>query len=282
MPIHFSPVIAAKLRGNSSFSVHAVDLAALRYIGLPVVVLDEFRVRGRPFTPHPHAGFSAVTYVFEDSPGSLRSRDSLGNDIVVGPGGIVWTQAGNGMLHHEVPADSDNELHGLQLFVNLSARNKFVAPRMLHLGRTEVPEWWSSNGDRVRVVVGEYGGVTSPLAPAEPFTFLAVDMCCGITFDLQESHTALVYVVAGDVLIHTEDSERMISADHALALHGGSGRVTFGAVQPARFFILSGAAIHEPVVLGGTFIMNERWQIADALARFRAGQMGKLAPLPGQ
>jgi redox-sensitive bicupin YhaK (pirin superfamily) len=84
---------------------------------------DEFRVTGRPFPPHPHAGFSAVTYVLEDSEGKLRSRDSLGNDLVTGPGGIVWTQAGSGLIHEELPADSNRELHAVQVFVNLSSRN---------------------------------------------------------------------------------------------------------------------------------------------------------------
>jgi redox-sensitive bicupin YhaK (pirin superfamily) len=61
--------------------------------------------------------------VFEDSKAALRSRDSLGEDVVVGPGGIVWTEAGRGVMHEELPA-SDDELHGLQIFVNLSAKNK--------------------------------------------------------------------------------------------------------------------------------------------------------------
>jgi pirin-like protein len=75
----------------------------------PVLVFDDFRVRKLPFSPHPHAGFSAVTYVLEDSQRGLRSRTSLGNDIVVGPGGIVWTQAGRGVIHEEAPADADRE-----------------------------------------------------------------------------------------------------------------------------------------------------------------------------
>lgn len=96
----------------------------------PIAVLDDFRVRGEPFPPLPHAGFSAVAYVFEDSQSGLRSRDSLGDDVVIGPAGIVWTQAGSGVIHHEIPA-SDGDLHVLQLFVNLSAKNKLIAPQML-------------------------------------------------------------------------------------------------------------------------------------------------------
>ncbi|MDW4800158.1 pirin family protein, partial [Escherichia coli] len=84
---------------------------------------------------------------------------------------LVWTQAGSGVVHHEVPAD-DRELHGLQLFVNLSAKNKLVEPRMLRLQGGDVPEWHGEDGDRVRIVVGAYDGRLSPLVPVEPFTFL--------------------------------------------------------------------------------------------------------------
>ena len=73
MSIQFSPVIAAQERGTGgAFSVKALDLAGAGDDSSPVIVLNDFRVRGRPFPPHPHAGFAAVTYVFEDSPGGLR------------------------------------------------------------------------------------------------------------------------------------------------------------------------------------------------------------------
>ena len=100
MSIEFSRVIAARAQGSgSNFSVKRIELHELGERASPVVVLDDFRVRDRPFPPHPHAGFSAVTHVFEDSQSGLRSRSSLGDDAVVGPGGIVWTQAGSGVIH---------------------------------------------------------------------------------------------------------------------------------------------------------------------------------------
>src|SRR5271165_1281061 len=88
MSIQFSPVIAAKQRPLPGFSsLLYVDLDTLGVPASPVAVLDDFRVPGLPFSPHPHAGFAAVTYVFEDSPGDLRSRASSGADLTVGPGG---------------------------------------------------------------------------------------------------------------------------------------------------------------------------------------------------
>jgi len=277
--VQFSPVVAAKKRGSGMFSVKAIDLESLGECASPIVVLDHFRVCGQPFTPHPHAGFSAVTYVFEDSAAALRSRDSLGNDIVVGPGGIVWTQAGSGVIHHEVPAEADRELHGLQIFVNLSARNKLLAPRMLRLARGEVPEWRSEVGDRVRVFAGSFEGVGSPLVPAEPLDLLEVRLRRAIAFTLREDHNALVYVIEGTIVVRADGRAQEVASEHAMALHGDGGRVTLAALQPAHVVILSGAAIREPVMVDGPFIMNERSQIEAAIARYRAGSLGRLEPL---
>ena len=102
------------LPGFSSFL--SFDLDALGVSASLVAVLDDFRVLGLPLCPHPHAGFAAVTYVLEDSPGDLRSRASSGIDIVVGPGGIVRTHAGNGVVHDEVPAVPGREVHEIQIF----------------------------------------------------------------------------------------------------------------------------------------------------------------------
>ena len=245
----------------------------------PVVLLDDFRVTGRPFGPHPHAGFSAVTYVFEDSEGDLRSRSSLGDDLLIGPGGICWTEAGSGVIHEEVPADPARELHGVQIFINLTARNKLTAPRVLALDRSEVPEWRSEAGDRVRVVVGSFERLSSPLVPAEPLNLLDVDLPGEISFSLQDGHNAVAYVLTGDILVRADGREPKVPGGHALVLHGG-GRVTFEACQPAHFLILSGAEIREPIFIEGSFIMNEPSQIAAALVRYRDGAMGHLAPLP--
>ncbi len=278
MPIQFSPVAAARKYGSSGFSVKAVDLYALGTPGAPIAVLDDFRVRGRPFPPHPHAGFSAVTYVFDDSKSGVRSRDSLGNDVIVGPGGIVWTQAGSGVMHEEQPADPDRELHGLQIFVNLSAKNKLTPPRMLRLAKADVPEWRSKAGDHVRVVVGAFRGVSSPLVPVEPFTLLDVKLQREISLPIHATHLALAYVLDGEVSIGAEGRQETVSAGQALALHGGVGSEIFASTKPAHVVIMDGPEINEPVLRHGPFIMNDPAQIEAAAARYHSGAMGRLEP----
>lgn len=279
MAIRFSPVLPSRPSASGgTFSVQAIDLSALGDWGSPVLVLDHFRVTGRPFPPHPHAGFAAVTYVFEDSPGGLRSRDSLGNNVVTGPGGIVWTEAGRGLLHEEVPAETSRELHAVQIFVNLSSKNKLVAPRLLRLEGSEIPEWRSIAGDRVRALVGSFYGARSPLIPSEPFSLFDARVQDEISFILPEAHVSLIYVVSGHARVHTEDQASVeLEGEQAVAVRG-SGRVSVHSIRPAHVLILQGAEIREPRFEYGGFIMNDRAQAVAAIERFRSGQMGQLEP----
>ena len=302
MSIQLSPVIIPKAPGHGPagrpqgaglnipphvranlgvLSVQMLDFHEQVELASPVVFLFHSRQRGGDFAPHPHAGCSAVSYVFEDSQTGLRTRDSLGNDFVIDPGGIAWSQAANGVIHEELPAQADRELHGVQIFVNLSSKNKLVSPQVFHFSASEVPEWRSDAGDGVRVVVGSFEGVSSPLVPAEPFTLLDVALRREIAFHLPTAHNALVYLLIGTVLIRAEGHEQEVAGGQALALHGidNGGRVTISAVQPAHFLILSGAEIREPVLMNGNFMMTEQTQIEAAIARYRAGDMGHLAPL---
>jgi len=281
MSIQISRVVKTDKRGDGDqFAVKSIDVNKLGPGASPIALLDDFFVKGRPFGPHPHAGFSQLTYVFEDSRGGVRSRDSLGNDIVVGPGGIVWTQAGRGMLHQEVPADPVGGLHGLQVFVNLSARNKLITPQVFHLSKESVPEWKNDAGDRVRVVTGTFSNIASPLVPAEPCTFLDVELRREIEFDLVEKRNALVYVLTGDLRVSAGNRERLLHDGSAVAIYGDSGCVTFTAERDVHFVLLSGIDLREPALAQGPFIMNSRSEIEDAYARFRTGGMGRLEALP--
>lgn len=278
MAIELSATIDAKvLSDGRSFSVRGINLEPLGKTASPVLVLDRFHVTGRPFSPHPHAGFSPVTYVLDDSPGELRSRDSLGNDLITGPGGLVWTQAGSGIIHEELPASPRRELRGIQLFVNLSARNKLSAPRMFRIAGDEVPVWCNDSGDRIRVVVGAYEGVASPLIPPEPFSFLDARIVNQVSFNLIEGHNAIAFVLDGAVVLEAANQKRRLTADQAMAL-SGDGAVTLKAHVPAHLLILSGRRIDEPIVSEGPFIMNDSSQIRAANQRYLSGTMGRLVP----
>ena len=278
MPPRFASVLDVQPRSiGRNFSALSLELEPLGERVSPIVVLDDFTVSAPIFGPHPHAGFSAVTYVLEDSPGALRNRDSLGNEIIMAPGGIVWTQAGSGMLHEELPAQAGRPVHGLQIFVNVKSRNKFEPPRVHTLEAGRVPEWGSADGTRVRVVVGAFGGIASPLVPIEAFNLLDVQLKDDWSFNLPRDHNALLYVLKGGVTARAAGRDQLVGSQQALAIEG-AGHVTIAAVHPSHFVLLSAAAIREPMVVHGPFIMNEPSQVEAAMMRYRSGAMGRLAP----
>ncbi|BEU98558.1 pirin family protein [Acidovorax sp. DW039] len=278
MALQISAPLHGRVHSSPLFSVNSLPLHAMGESTSPLVMLDDFRVSGRPFPPHPHAGFSAVTYVWEDSATGLRSVDSLGHDVQVGPGGIVWTQAGRGVLHQEAPAVSGRELLGVQFFVNLSSAHKLSAPQTLWLDAAQVPVWSDDEGNSVRVVVGTHGGQASSLQPVEPFTLLDVDLHSQLELEVRPPQRGLVYARSGHVRVATPGAATLLEPGQAAAVRG-SGKLHLTVASRARVLYLEGAAIHEPVVSHGPFIMNTRAQLADAIGRYETGQMGQLAPL---
>jgi redox-sensitive bicupin YhaK (pirin superfamily) len=118
---------------------------------------------GYVFPPHPHAGFSAVSYMLEESEGSFQNNDSAGLSVKIHPGDLHWTFAGRGIMHEEYPDKKGVVCRGLQIFINAPIKNKMDPPSVVRVTKNEQPIWKSEDGAvAVRVVTGEYRGVKSP------------------------------------------------------------------------------------------------------------------------
>lgn len=280
MAPHISRVEPAhRHQSGGIFSVNSINLNRLDGLASPLALLDNFRVSGAPFGPHPHAGFSAITYVLEDSSVALRSRDSLGNDLEIRPGGIVWLQAGKGAQHQEVPAVPGRELHGAQIYVNLSASNKMMAPKTMYLQPEEVPVWTNGVGDRVRVLVGKYGHLVSSIAPAEPYTILDAKIVTTLSVPVATGDHTVIYSLDAAVVVVVDGEVHSLASQSAIAI-GGSQEVELKATTPpAHVLVMSGAALNEPMVADGPFIMTDAAGIRAAVQRYRAGDMGGLEPI---
>lgn len=254
------------LRSSASFSID------------PFLNLDDFVMSEPTFPPHPHAGFSAVTYMFEDSPGAFINRDSLGDRSRIEPGAIHWTQAARGMMHEEVPERRGDACHGLQMFVNLEDAHKRAVPAAYHTSRADVPEVRPAPGARVRVLAGRFGPVASPLTKLlTPITFLEVHLAAGVAIELDapRGHNAFVLVIRGrgavaDATVEAHEAVRFVDDGEVVRLAGGEGgmQLLFG----------EGAPIGEPVVYGGPFVMTRAEDLEAAHERFARGLMGSLAP----
>lgn len=280
MPIEISPLlptINASL--GAGFSANRILTAQVAALMQPVMGMDHFLMSEVTFAPHPHAGFSALTYVFENSPGAIRSRDSLGNDFEMGPGGVILTQAARGVVHDERPAKVGTAVHGVQIFVNLSAKNKGLTPRVFRLEGADVPVWSDAHGNRVRVPLGQYGGVKSPILPAEPFNLLDITLKEQLELPVEAGWNTVLYVLTGEVEVSAEGETATVSGSQAIALHG-DGAALVQAKSPAHVLVMAGLAHDEPVVSYGPFIMNTEAQIQEAVYRFQQGGMGHLDPLP--
>jgi redox-sensitive bicupin YhaK (pirin superfamily) len=243
----------------------------------PFIQLDHFYMRSPIFPPHPHAGFSAVTYMFEDSAGSFQNRDSLGDRALIHPGDLHWTQAGGGLMHEEVPSPPDTLCHGVQIFVNLAARHKWSQPVALHLDSAQVPEYAIPGGGKVRVVVGAAFNLKSPLQPLTPVTLLDVTLPPQgkIVHTLPSSHHAFVHVIHGNGEFGAERS-RLETLDVAL-LEPGSETVTAQTNELGLHYLLgAGEPLNEPIVSQGPFVMNTDEEIQQAIAAYQNGRMGRL------
>lgn len=278
MSLRLSSPLESKLKNRIGFEVKSVDLHRSGESTSPIIMLDDFKINGISFPPHPHAGFSVVTYLFQDSEGGLRSRDSLGNDVRVGPGGIVLTQAGEGLIHQEMQDQVGREIHGVQVYINNSAKNKLTKPEVLWKEKKDIPQWLNDQGDLVQVVVGHYQEVTSSLQPVEPFTLLDAKVHSRIEWMVREGHVSLIYIQAGNAWIITDEKSLLIKAGQAMTI-SGNGRLKIQAEPAVQALILDGIALNEPIVTHGPFIMNDRSQIQSAIARFESGAMGYLSPV---
>lgn len=246
----------------------------------PVLQIDHFRMSAVTFAPHPHAGFSAVSYIFDDSIGSLRNRDSLGNDFTVDAGGLVWTQAGSGIVHDELPVVVGQEVHGLQIFLNLSASYKGAPPAVFRHSAEEFPRVRDASGNEVKLVAGSWRGMTSPLVPAEPIQFIDLLLAGKWHDSLAPDLNAMLYVASGAVMLEAEGKTRQLD-EHASIIISGHGE---WQVEPcdreARVILISGKRSDEPIVQYGPFVMNSEAQLIEAFKRYESGQMGRLEPLP--
>jgi redox-sensitive bicupin YhaK (pirin superfamily) len=246
----------------------------------PFLNVDNFMMSEPTFPPHPHAGFSAVTYMLEDSPGAFTNRDSMGDRSRIEPGALHWTQAANGMMHEEVPEIPGTMCHGLQIFVNLRSEHKRENPRALHLASKDVPEVHVSDNKRarvrVRVLAGTFQGYTSPLENLlTPVLLLDVHLEEGARVDvpLDASHTAFAFSLKGKG--HAQGAGIAAHTGIGFAKDGDFITLT-GGVGGLQLIVAAGMPINEPIVFGGPFAMNTYSEIHEAQERFRRGEMGRM------
>jgi len=245
----------------------------------PFLLLDEIKSDEASdylggFPEHPHRGFETITYM---KVGRMRHRDSLGNEGVIESGDLQWMTAGRGVLHSEMPEQSQGLLHGFQIWLNLPAAEKMKPAAYREILSDTIPEQAFEHGGKMQVIAGEVAykgqmttGALTMLTPAPMSTeplFLDIELHSNESIELKfkPEQSPLVYVYQGATTELETQQMGLYSEGETLKLSTSNSN--------ASLLILSGKALHEPIVQYGPFVMNTRQQIEQAFDDYRNNKL---------
>lgn len=240
----------------------------------PFLMLDAFRNENPDdyiggFPDHPHRGFETVTYMIA---GRMRHHDSVGNEGLLGPGGAQWMTTGSGLIHSELPEQEEGLMEGFQLWLNLPASDKMVAPSYRDIPPNAIPEYSRGDGVLVRVIAGASHGVAG--AVQRPLTeplYLDVHLPAGSSFTqpIAAGHNAFTYTYRGSVNIA---GTTVADRNMAILANNGAEAVCIEAREDSRLLIIAGQALNEPIAQHGPFVMNTSEQLHQAMRDYQAGK----------
>ena len=232
------------------------------------------------FPMHPHRGIETVTYMLK---GIIKHRDSSGNEGVISSGDVQWMTAGSGIMHEEMPQIREGEMEGFQLWVNLPAKDKMMNPRYQDFKSEEIPVF-ETEGAKVKVIAGEIDGVNGVITDIEASpTYLDITLAASGKFrqNIEAGHEAFAYLFEGEANFGT-DSKRASDSETALVktpkivvFEDGDFVEALGETEGARFLLVSGAPLNEPIARYGPFVMNTREEIQEALSDLQEGTFVK-------
>lgn len=257
-----------------AYRLHGSDPAQLD----PFMGIDHAWMSAPTFPPHPHAGFSAVTYLFLDSETGIANRDSQGNRTLIEPGGLHWTAAGRGVVHEENPAVLGSTTHLLQIFVNLPRDRQNAAPFALTLAPQDVPVV-QRPGARIRVPLGSFEGVHSPLAPPTEVTLLDITLEAGaeLALPVPAGQRAFVMPINGRAEL---DGEGFGLDDLGAPILPTATEATThklaAKTDRAKVAVFIGEPLRQPVLSNGPMAFASQESLIAATAAYHRGEMGRL------
>lgn len=225
--------------------------------------------------PHPHRGFSPVTFIFE---GDVHHRDSRGNDRVVGAGGMQWMSAGMGVVHSERPSKALSEKGGIQeliqVWINTPAKEKMAEPYYLAMNVEDIPVW-EQDAARYYLYAGQQQAYRGPVKSPWPILAMRIDAQKEGAFSLQipTGWNSFLYLLDGQVRL---EGFGLTDGLHLVAFEKEGILVKGEAVLPTRMILLASPPIGEPVEHYGPYVMNNQTQIMQAIRDYQMGKMGVL------
>lgn len=235
------------------------------------------------FPEHPHRGFETVTYMLQ---GKMRHRDHMGNEGLLEDGSVQWMTAGRGVIHSEMPEQTEGVLHGFQLWLNLPSKDKMQAAAYQEFAAEDFPVIYlgdkpqlSESSSQVKVIAGTFsqGAKQAQIKTEGPVKNIATDAHYydvqlnrgdDLSFDTPQEHTVLLYCYQGQMTIA---GKTLKQGQTALLTEGDA--VQLQALDDARFLSLSATPIGEPVVNYGPFVMNSSEEIEQAILDYQQGNL---------
>jgi len=258
---------------GAGVTVHrTIGTPALRNLD-PFLMMDHFSsddpddyIAG--FPDHPHRGFNTFTYMLD---GHMLHQDSMGNRGDLRAGGAQWMKAASGVIHSEMPQQTEGMMRGFQLWINLPAKEKMGEPAYQEFQPEAIPVI-ETDDYRVKVLVGDYKGQQGPVN--DPYThvqYLDVTVKADKTFahDLDASLQGFVYVFEGDARVGSTELPK-----HSFAVLGDGSRLEISAGNnDVRFILVAGQPLNEPIVQYGPFVMTSQEDIQQAFIDYREGKL---------
>jgi len=218
------------------------------------------------FPSHPHRGFNTFTYMID---GDMEHKDSMDNTGNLGPGGAQWMKAASGVIHSEMPKQENGLMRGFQLWINLPAANKMDTPEYQEYKSDAFPVVETSDYN-VKVLIGRFGDAYAPIVDnITNVSYFDVQLSAGKHFQhgLPAEHNSFLYVFEGG----GQFNRQTIRSNTLIELGTEDNAPDFIAgEQGARFLLVSGKPISEPVVQYGPFVMNSREEIDEAMRDYQS------------
>ena len=235
----------------------------------PILMLDSFDSTDPDqytagFPMHPHRGIETITYVYR---GQITHRDSLGNEDTIAQGEVQWMTAGSGILHEEkLPASE--RLLGVQLWLNMPAKNKMSAPAYNRIKNSQIQEIMLDNGN-LRLLAGEYEdtkGYASKYLPLD-FYDLHLDPNASAVINTDRERSVMIFTLSGNAYIGGE----LVREKTAVKLTPGDYVEIMATDKNAQVLFVSSTFLNEPVAWGGPIVMNTKEELSKAFEELKNG-----------
>ena len=235
----------------------------------PILMLDSFDSTDPSdytagFPMHPHRGIETISYVYR---GYMTHKDSLGNEDTIGNGEVQWMTAGSGILHEEnLPASE--RLLGVQLWLNLPAKDKMVSPAYHSIKTADIEEIGIKNG-KLRLLAGEFEGRKGYMSKYLPLDYydLHLNPNASIVFNTQNERSVMIFTLLGDAYIGDE----LVKEKTAVKLTAGDYVEIKATDTHAQVLFISSTILDEPVAWGGPIVMNTKEELNKAFDDLKSG-----------